>query len=89
MFFSCTTLNKPLKTLTWNKNMNKYYVVSYQNNSKRGHSTATEGLAIQSHFARILDQGQFAMMASLDLSLAIDVVDITPNTNASLSIHRN
>ena len=87
MFFSCTTLNKPLNTLTWNKNMNKYYVVSYQNNSKRGHSTATEGLAIQSHFARILDQGQFAMIARLDLSLAFDVVDRTPY--ASLSIPRN
>ena len=47
-----------------------------QHGFKRGRSTTTAGLAIQSALARALDEGQYALMANLDLSSAFDVVNI-------------
>ena len=47
-----------------------------QHGFKKGKSTLTAGLAIQTALAKALDQGNFALMASLDLSSAFDVVDI-------------
>ena len=48
---------------------------SNQHGFKRGKSTTTAGLAIQSALARALDLGQFALLANLDLSSAFDVVN--------------
>ena len=47
-----------------------------QHGFKKGKSTLTAGLAIQTALAKALDQGNFAIVASLDLSSAFDVVDI-------------
>ena len=47
-----------------------------QHGFKKGHSTATLGLLIQSLLSNALDQNQYALMASLDLSAAFDVVNI-------------
>ena len=43
---------------------------------KRGKSTTTASLAIQSALARSLDVGEFAILANLDLSSAFDVVNV-------------
>ena len=48
----------------------------HQHGFKKGHSTATLGLLIQSLLSNALDQNQYALMASLDLSAAFDVVNI-------------
>ena len=47
-----------------------------QHGFKRGKSTTTAGLAIQSALARALNLGEFALLANLDLSSAFDVVNI-------------
>ena len=47
-----------------------------QHGFKRGKSTTTASLAIQSALARALDLGHFALLANLDLSSAFDVVNI-------------
>ena len=47
-----------------------------QHGFKRKHSTATAGLTIQSLIARALNDDNFALMASLDLSAAFDVVNV-------------
>ena len=47
-----------------------------QHGFKKGRSTSTAGLSIQSALARALDQNNFAIMASLDLSSAFDVINI-------------
>ena len=47
-----------------------------QHGFKRKHSTATAGLTIQSLLASALNEDDFALMASLDLSAAFDVVNI-------------
>ena len=47
-----------------------------QHGFKQNHSTLTAGLRIQSLIARAIDGGQFALMASLDLSSAFDVVNV-------------
>ena len=46
-----------------------------QHGFKKNRSTTTAGLSIQSKLARILDNNEFAVVASLDLSSAFDVVD--------------
>ena len=47
-----------------------------QHEFKRGKSTTTAGLSIQSALARALDLGEFALSANLDLSSAFDVVNV-------------
>ena len=47
-----------------------------QHGFKKGKSTLTLGLKIQSLIARALDEDNYALMASLDLSAAFDVVNI-------------
>ena len=47
-----------------------------QHGFKKGKSTLTLGLEIQSLIARALDDDKFVLMASLDLSAAFDVVNI-------------
>ena len=47
-----------------------------QHGFKKKHSTNTAGLLLQSVLARSLDEGNIALMASLDLSSAFDVVNI-------------
>ena len=47
-----------------------------QHGFKKKHSTNTAGLLLQSVLARALDEGNIALMASLDLSSAFDVVNI-------------
>ena len=47
-----------------------------QHGFKRKRSTKTAGLSIQSALARAIEQGKFAIMASLDLSSAFDLVNI-------------
>ena len=47
-----------------------------QHGFKRSKSTTTAGLAIQSALARALDQGNFAVVANIDLSSAFDLVNI-------------
>ena len=47
-----------------------------QHGFKHKHSTATASLTIQSLLARAIDGDNFALMASLDLSSAFDVVNI-------------
>ena len=47
-----------------------------QHGFKRGKSTTTAGLAIQSALARALDVGDYAILANLDLSSAFDLVNI-------------
>jgi hypothetical protein len=44
---------------------------------KKGRSTLTLGLKIQSLIARVLDEDNYAIMASLDLSAVFDVVNIS------------
>ena len=46
-----------------------------QHGFKKNHSTATLGLTIQSLIANALDENKYALMASLDLSAAFDVVN--------------
>ena len=46
-----------------------------QHGFKKSHSTATLGLTLQSLIATALDNNDFALMASLDLSAAFDVVN--------------
>ena len=48
-----------------------------QHGFKSKHSTATAGLLLQSMIARALDDDEFMALASLDLSSAFDVVDVT------------
>ena len=47
-----------------------------QHGFKKKHSTNTAGLLLQSVLARALDEGNIALMASLDLSSAFDVVNV-------------
>ena len=47
-----------------------------QHGFKKGKSTSTAGLAIQSALARALDLGEFALLTNLDLSSAFDVVNV-------------
>ena len=47
-----------------------------QHGFKKKHSTTTASFIIQSLLARSLDDDNFALMASLDLSSAFDVVDV-------------
>ena len=47
-----------------------------QHGFKKSKSTATLGLQIQSLIARALDEGDYVLMASIDLSAAFDVVNI-------------
>ena len=47
-----------------------------QHGFKKLHSTVTTGLSMQSLMARALDNNEYAILASLDLSAAFDVVDI-------------
>ena len=47
-----------------------------QHGFKRNHSTNSAGLQLQSVLARALDEGNIALMASLDLSSAFDVVNV-------------
>ena len=47
-----------------------------QHGFKKGKSTTTAALSIQSALARSLDSGQYALLANLDLSSAFDVVNI-------------
>ena len=47
-----------------------------QHGFKKNHSTATLGLTIQSIITKALDNNNFALMASLDLSSAFDVVNV-------------
>ena len=48
----------------------------HQHGFKRGRSTTTAGLAVQSALARALNDGEFALLANLDLSSAFDVVNV-------------
>ncbi len=50
--------------------------VENQHRFKRGRSTSTITLDLQSLIARVLDNYEYVLLASLDLSLAFDVVDI-------------
>ena len=47
-----------------------------QHGFKKHHSTATLGLTLQSLIANALDENKYAIMASLDLSAAFDVVNV-------------
>ena len=47
-----------------------------QHGFKKNHSTATIGLTLQSLLANALDENNYAIMASLDLSAAFDVVNV-------------
>ena len=47
-----------------------------QHGLKKDRSTTTAGQAIQSALARALDQGQYSLLANLDLSSAFDMVNI-------------
>ena len=47
-----------------------------QHGFKKGSSTLTSGLVIQTALAKALDHGNFVLLASLDLSSAFDVVNI-------------
>ena len=47
-----------------------------QHGFKCKHSTATAGLKIQSVIARALNEGDYALMSTLDLSSAFDVVNV-------------
>ena len=47
-----------------------------QHGFKANHSTNTSGLRLQSILARALDGGKYALMATLDLSAAFDVVNV-------------
>ena len=49
---------------------------SNQHGFKKGKSTATISLTLQSQIARALDENKFVLMSSLDLSAAFDVVNI-------------
>jgi hypothetical protein len=48
-----------------------------QHGFKKGRSTSRASLSIQNALAKALEQGNFALMASLDLSSAFDVVNIS------------
>ena len=69
----------------------------YINKSK---STASAGLIVQSILSRALDSGNFALMASIDLSVAFDLVNIDllmkpfstidlPNKNSTVGTNLN
>ena len=47
-----------------------------QHGFKKSRSTATAGLTIQTLLSRALDNNEYAMMSSLDLSAAFDVVNV-------------
>jgi hypothetical protein len=47
-----------------------------QHGFKSNHSTTTAGLKLQSILARALDEDEYALMATLDLSSAFDVVNV-------------
>ena len=47
-----------------------------QHRYKKGKSTNTAGLLSQSLITAALDEDQYALMASIDLSLAFDVVNV-------------
>ena len=47
-----------------------------QHGFKKKHSTNTAGLLLQSILVRGLDDGNIALLVSLDLSLAFDVVNV-------------
>ncbi len=49
---------------------------SAQHVFKKFRSTATAGLTIQSILARALENHEYAMMSSLDLSVSFDVVNV-------------
>ena len=56
--------------------MNVDLIGANQHGFKKGRSTLTSRLSIQSALAKALDQEEFVLMASLDLSSAFNVVDI-------------
>ena len=58
------------------KNENCDLTGSSQHGFKQKRSTSTAGMTIQSILARALDQDNYALMASIDLSAAFDVVNI-------------
>ena len=47
-----------------------------QHGFKTGKSTNTAGLVVQSLIARALDEDNYALLASIDLSSAFDVVNV-------------
>jgi hypothetical protein len=47
-----------------------------QHGFKRGKSTTTAGLAIQSALVRALDLGEFSLLANLDLSSGFDIMNV-------------
>ena len=47
-----------------------------QHGFKRGKSTKTACIEIQSALSRALDKGNFALLASIDLSAALDLVNM-------------
>ena len=47
-----------------------------QHGFKTGKSTNTAGLLVRSLIARALDEDNYALLASIDLSLAFDVVNV-------------
>ena len=49
---------------------------SSQHGFKKAHSTCTLGLTLQSVLSHALDENNYALMASLDLSAAFDVVNV-------------
>ena len=56
---------------------NKYDLTGKaQHGFKKNRSTTTAGLTIQSILTRALDRNNYALMASIDLSAAFDVVNI-------------
>ena len=63
--------------LTQIENLNNISLTgNSQHGFKKNHSTASLGLTIQSLIATALDENKFALMASLDLSSAFDVVNV-------------
>ena len=72
-FFEKLILKRLLELSTLN---NIDLTGKHQHGFKRQKSTATLSLQIQSLIARALDEDNYVMMASLDLSAAFDVVNI-------------
>ena len=66
-----------LMRLTQLENLNDISLTGKsQHGFKKHHSTATLGLTLQSLIANALDENKYAIMASLDLSAAFDVVNV-------------
>ena len=51
-------------------------VGSQQHGFRKGKSTATAGLTLQSIISRALDDDNYVAMASIDLSAAFDIVNV-------------